>query len=363
MCDRMEGMFVGKRENLVSLLRRRGFSEFPVQFSLCPALEKRYRAETGSDLGYEEYFGFSERSIPGPRTPPQDERIFLPYYRQPLKPGATIDLWGVAHEPGSAAAMHMTYMRNPLRDADSLEEIQSYPYPDYAHADTSHMRAAADALHARGLAATGNMQCTVWETAWYMRGMENLMVDMLEDDPKAECLLNIVTDRAVKRAEAFARAGADLLYLGDDVGMQRTPMMSMSLYSDWLKPRLKRVIDAARAVKPDIVVLYHSCGFVTPFIPHLIEVGVDVLNPVQPECMDFQEIHAEFGRALSFHGTVGTQTTMPFGTPGEVKKTVWKNAEAAGNAGGLWVAPTHLLEPEVPWENVVAYVEACRALS
>ena len=352
-----------KRSNLVSLLRQRGFGEFPVQFSLCPALEKQFRDRTGSDLDYEDYFGFSDGNIPGLRPPERDAKIFLPYYRQPLKPGAQIDLWGVAHEPGSAAAMHMTYMRHPLEDADSVEEIQSYPYPDYARADFSHMRGLADDLHTRGLAATGNMQCTVWETAWYLRGMEKLMMDMMDDDPMAACLLDIVTNRAVLRAEAFARAGVDLLYLGDDIGMQRTPMMSMSLYTDYLKPRLKRVIDAARAIKPDIVVLYHSCGFVTPFIPHLIEAGVDVLNPVQPECMDFEKIHAEFGGVLSFHGTIGTQTTMPFGTPEEVKKAVWRNAACAGNRGGLWASPTHLLEPEVPWENVVAYVEACRAIS
>lgn len=352
-----------KRGNLVSLLRRRGFGELPAQFSLCPALERQYRKNTGSELRYEDYFGFSDRNISGLIPSKQDERIFRTYYRQPLKPGAQIDLWGIAHEPGSAAAMHMTYMRHPLSDADSVEEIQAYPYPDYAHASATHMRAEVDAVHARGLAATGNMQCTVWETAWYLRGMENLMVDMMEDDPIAACLLDIVTDSAVLRAEAFARAGVDLLYLGDDVGMQRTPMMSMDLYTDWLKPRLRRVISAARAIKPDIVVLYHSCGFVTPFIPHLIEAGVDVLNPVQPECMDFEQIHAEFGDCLSFHGTIGTQTTMPFGTPDEVKKAVWKNAEIAGSRGGLWVSPTHLLEPEVPWENIIAYVEACRALS
>jgi uroporphyrinogen decarboxylase len=352
-----------QRENLVSLLRRRGFGEFPVQFSLCPALEKQFREKTGAESGYEDYFGFSERGVSGLRPPERDGRIFLPYYRKPLKPGAQIDLWGVAHEPGSAAAMHMTYMRHPLNDVDSVEEIEAYPYPDYAHADASHMKAEVDRLHERGLAATGYMQCTVWETAWYLRGMENLMMDMMEDDPKAERLLDIVTGSAVLRAEAFARAGVDLLYLGDDVGMQRTPMMSMSLYTTWLKPRLARVIGAARAVKPDIVILYHSCGFVTPFIPHLIDAGVDVLNPVQPECMDFGKIHAEFGDVLSFHGTIGTQTTMPFGTPDEVKNTVWKNAEIAGNRGGLWASPTHLLEPEVPWENVVAYVEACRALT
>ncbi len=352
-----------QRTNLISLLKRRGFSEFPVQFDLCPALERQYREKTSATESYAEHFGFPERNVAGLRAPMRDEKIFLPYYHRPLKQGAVIDQWGVAHEPGSATAMHMTYMRHPLEDADSLEQIASYPYPDFINADSSHMASAVDGIHARGLAATGNMQCTVWETAWYMRGMEELMMDMMDDDPMAECLLDAVTDRAVLRAEAFVRAGVDILYLGDDIGMQRTPMMSMPLYTDYLKPRLRRVIAAARAIKPDVVVIYHSCGFVTPFIPHLIDVGVDVLNPVQPECMDFETIHAEFGDVLSFHGTIGTQTTMPFGTPEAVKKAVWKNAEIAGNRGGLWVAPTHLLEPEVPWENVVAYVEACRALS
>ena len=91
-----------------------------------------------------------------------------------------------------------------------------------------------------------------------------------------------------------------------------------------------------------------------------MEAGVEVLNPVQPECMDFAEIHAEYGKKLSFWGTVGTQSTMPFGTPDEVKAVVRRNLEIAGEAGGLLCTPTHLLEPEVPWENIEAYVEACR---
>jgi uroporphyrinogen decarboxylase len=95
-------------------------------------------------------------------------------------------------------------------------------------------------------------------------------------------------------------------------------------------------------------------------IPYLIEAGVDVLNPVQPECMDFKEIHAKYGDRLSFHGTIGTQTTMPFGTPEEVREAVFRNLEIAGRNGGLFVAPTHMLEPEVPIENVVAYINACR---
>lgn len=119
------------------------------------------------------------------------------------------------------------------------------------------------------------------------------------------------------------------------------------------------MIDAARAVKPDILIFYHSCGHVTELIPYLIEAGVDVLNPVQPECMDFREVYCRFGERLSFHGTVGTQSVMPFGTPEDVRQNVFENLDIAGKDGGLYVCPTHLLEPEVPVENVIAYIQAC----
>ena len=103
-----------------------------------------------------------------------------------------------------------------------------------------------------------------------MRGMENLMMDMMSEDEMAEALLDRVTEASVLRAESYVRSGADALFLGDDIGMQHSIMMSEELYCTWLKPRLKKVIDAARAINPEVVVFYHSCGFVTPFIPHLI---------------------------------------------------------------------------------------------
>lgn len=107
--------------------------------------------------------------------------------------------------------------------------------------------------------------------------------------------------------------------------MQDSPMMSTEMYQQWLKPRLAKVIAAAKEVKPDILISYHSCGFCKPFINDLIDAGVDILNPVQPECMDFNEIFAEFGGRISFNGTIGTQQLMPHGTPEEVKAEVHKN--------------------------------------
>ncbi|MBO4954698.1 MAG: hypothetical protein J6D04_06115 [Clostridia bacterium] len=347
-------------ENYLSIARRQGYERVPAEFNMCPDLAKRFQAycqETG--------FSFRPSVVAVPDIVPKVAKAedFLKFFDHGFKEGTVLDPYGVAHEPGSAAAFHMRKMHFPLANFDSPEQILTYPFPDYTNADATAQRAAVQAAHKEDLVAVGDMQCTVWERAWYMRGMENLMADMMLEDPIAEALLDRVTDISVLRAESYVRSGVDVLFLGDDIGMQHTIMMSEELYCKWLQPRLARVIAAARAINPNIIVFYHSCGFVTPMIPHLIDAGIDVLNPVQPECMKFEEIHEQYGDKLSFHGTIGTQTTMPFGTPEEVKREVWKNLDIAGDRGGLFVGPTHMLEPEVPVENVVAYIEACREYS
>ena len=344
-------------ENYLSLAQRKGFDKVPLDFNMCASLQKKF-ADYVERTSLE--YAFSHGNLPDLTPKTASEETLRSFYDHGFKPGTEIDIYGVAHEPGSEAAFHMTRMYHPMERFDSVEQIQSYPLPDYQGADASAQRAAAEELHGQDKIALGNMQCTIWETAWYMRGMENLMMDMMSEDEMAEALLDRVTEASVLRAESYVRSGADALFLGDDIGMQHSIMMSEELYCTWLKPRLKKVIDAARAINPEVVVFYHSCGFVTPFIPHLIEAGVDVLNPVQPECMDFGEIHAAYGDRLSFHGTIGTQSVMPFGTPDEVRRKVFENLDIAGDKGGLFAAPTHLLEPEVPVENVAAYIKACQ---
>ena len=345
------------RENYLSIARRRGYDYMPVNFSMCPSLRERYDTYVREHELKLPVGEASVRGLPADCAPPE---VFLErYYKgKSFRPGTFIDGWGVAHEPGSAAAYHMTYMHHPMEDFDSPEQILAYPFPVFRDIPEDQKKHVEE-IHAADLCAVGHMEVTIWETSWYMRGMENLMCDMMSEDPMAEVLLDRVTSTAVQKAVSFARAGADALFLGDDIGMQRTIMMSEGLYREWLMPRLKRVIDAARAIQPDILIFYHSCGHVTELIPSLIEAGVDVLNPVQPECMDFSEIHRRFGDALSFHGTIGTQSVMPFGTPEDVRRKVFENLDIAGRQGGLYVCPTHLLEPEVPVENVVAYVQAC----
>lgn len=346
------------RENFFSLIRRQGYERVPVEFVLCPHLQERCREELGAE-DYEAYFGFPWRRVEDLRLQDTDTEKFLKYYKKPLAEGADIDVWGVGHEK-SPNSMHMTYMRHPLEDMETLEEIQNYPYPDYAHADGSHQPEQVKKIKEQDLIALGDMQMTIWECAWYMRSMEEMFCDMMDEDEIAEFLLDKVTELSMLRAVSYAKAGVDVLYLGDDIGTQNSIMMSEELYCRWIQPRLKKIIDAVKAINPEILIFYHSCGFIEPMIPHLIEAGIDVLNPIQSECMDFEEIYHKFGDRISFHGTIGTQTVMPYGTPEEVKQAVWKNLDIVGSKGGLMVTPTHMLEPEVPIENILAYAEACR---
>jgi uroporphyrinogen decarboxylase len=169
------------------------------------------------------------------------------YYDPLIAAGARMDIWGIAHEPGEGAK-HMTHMRHPLERMTSLDEMKAYPWPDFEKADWTFAKREVDQIQGRGLAAQVWMECTIWEVAWYLRRMDLLMLDMASENEMAVFLLDQVTDQACFRAKIYARAGADILALGDDLGMQSTLLMSQEMYRAWLKPRLKRVIAASLPV-------------------------------------------------------------------------------------------------------------------
>ena len=296
-----------QRENLLALLRRQPYEFVPAEFMLCPSLIEDYRREENQpELPYEDYFQLPWRRVGDLVPDDTDLTRFEKYHEGRLNERVTIDEWGVGHE-STPTSMHMTKMLFPLGDAEDVQDILDYPLPTYSLKNNADLKERVQALHKRGIASVGNMQCTIWETSWYIRGMENLMMDMMTDEEMAAAILDRVAAMSTQRALLYANAGCDILFLGDD----------------------------------------------------LIDAGIDVLNPIQSECMDFGEIYAKYHDRLVFHGTIGTQTVMPFGTPEDVRAEVWKNLDIA-KEGGLFVAPTHLLEPEVPWQNIRAYVQACR---
>lgn len=346
------------RENLLRCLRRQGFDQVPLDCgAFCASQAEAFKARFGhTDIAG--YFNVPFRGVGIPMEQTWTDAKAL-YPREELPADTHVDPFGVGHSR-QPNCHHMTRMHHPLRGEDvTLDEIRNYLLPRLAADAEARLRDTVAEHHAEGLATMAGMACTVWEISWYLRSMEDLMADMMTDDERATVHLDRLTANAVERIRVAARAGCDIVQLGDDIGMQQTIMMSVELWRTWLKPRLAAVIRAGREIKPDLLIFYHSCGYVLPFLDDLIEVGVDILNPVQPECMPFEDVLKKVGGRISFWGTLGTQSTLPFGKPEEVKQVIWNNLRQCGPQGGLVIAPTHMVEPEVPWANLLAMKEAC----
>ncbi len=347
-----------EREMLLKTLRREGFEKVPGDIVLTPPKMAEFEEISGVKT-VEEYFGLSHRAVfPEYLSSYEGDGRFL-FEGQSLPDRFEVDAFGVGASRGSDEAYHMVHFHSPLAGEDtSLGRIEDYPLPRFTETREADLKLEISTLHRAGYAAMGWMEQTIWERAWLIRGMNELMMEMMIGDDRASLLLERITDHACTTAALLARAGSDIIALGDDIGMQSSLMMSPELWRSWLKPRLSKVIETIRSINPEAFIFYHSCGYIEPLIPDLVEVGVDILNPVQPECMDFGAIHAEWGSRLSFWGGIGTQTTLPFGSPEDVEARVHELVAICGEKGGIVVAPTHVVEPEVPWENLEAFRRA-----
>jgi uroporphyrinogen decarboxylase len=268
----------------------------------------------------------------------------------------TYQRWG--YHPESAQR------RNPLANARTIDDLRAYPFPNPSAARNSNRLSAAVAtLHARGFAVGGNLPHLggeLFETAWRLRGLEAFLLDLVERPDWADLLLDRLTALACQSAEQFAAAGVDVLALDDDVGMPGTMYMSPTLWRRFFKPRMTTIIATARARKPDLRVLYHSEGWIEPIIGDLMEIGVNALNPLQPEYVDAASVRRKHGAKLALWGTVGCHTTFSHGTPQDIHEEVMRRVETLGRAGLVLCPAYDIDEPDIPRENVVAFVEAAR---
>ena len=162
------------RENLISLYKRNGFEKIPVYFVLCPTLQDEFKKRYGPGNTYQEYFALPAKVISDPGFSwneitegfvPKRNFDWAKYYPVPVKPGTRIDIWGVAHEPGGPGCVHMTLMRHPLENVQTLKEMEEYPWPDFYKSDFTVFQKDVDKAHAQGYAAHVWMECTVWELA------------------------------------------------------------------------------------------------------------------------------------------------------------------------------------------------------
>jgi uroporphyrinogen decarboxylase len=201
---------------------------------------------------------------------------------------------------------------------------------------------------------------TIFETAWALRGYERMLMDFVDDPGLAERILDIPFHYHLEAARRLTELGVDMIWVGDDVGAQNAMLISPGMWRRFLKPRMAQFISEIKGINPRLKVAYHSDGYIRPIIADLIDIGVDVLNPVQPKSMDPEGIKREFGDRLSFWGTVDEQHTLPFGTPEDVTKEVRERIATVGKSGGLVIGPTHHVQLDTPLENFWAMVRTIR---
>jgi hypothetical protein len=255
--------------------------------------------------------------------------------------------------------------QNPLAAALSIGDIATIRFPGEAASPRTLRRCAAEVseIHARGMAAGGTLPHLggeMFESAWRLRGLENFILDIHDRPELAHALLDRLTDFAVRNAETIAATGIDILSLGDDVGMPGSMMIGPRPWREFFKARLARVIAAARSAAPGIAVLYHSDGWFEPIIGDLVEIGVDAINPVQPEHMDAAGIRRRFGPSPALWGTVGTQSAFARAKPAEIRQEVARRIRELGPRG-LILSPAYDIDtPEISKENVAAFLAAAR---
>jgi uroporphyrinogen decarboxylase len=199
---------------------------------------------------------------------------------------------------------------------------------------------------------------SLFERAWTVRGMEALMTDMVEAPEFVEAFLDRILDWNMTVLHEMLKYPFDGVLFGDDWGQQRGLMFGAPRWRQLIKPRVaamyRVVADAGKAV------CIHCCGKVQELFPDLIEIGVQVFNPFQPEVMDLREMKSRFGETLAFYGGVSIQQLLPFGTPQQVRDQVRRLMDDLGPGGGFIIAPSHEMPGDIPLENMLALIETVR---
>lgn len=279
--------------------------------------------------------------------------------------GAAEDEWGnVWHRPEDADTYFVK--RAPFAEEATIEALDKHCWPDGS--DPARVEGLAEEVAAlRQLtdrAIILNVGYQFVTLSRFMRGFENWMMDLaLNPGFVAGLMDRILEVQLIMASQVLTACGdnVDIIYIAEDLGMQSGPLFSPQLYRSLIKPRQKRLVDHLKKCSA-AKIFYHSCGAVKTFIPDLIEIGIDILNPVQVSAtgMDTAELKKMFGEDITFWGSIDTQQIMPFGTPRDVRDEVKRRIDALAPGGGFVLAAVHNIRPDVPPENIIAMLEAAR---
>lgn len=340
------------KERVLTAFARQEPDRVPVNYLANPGIDARLKQHFGlaaeDSEGLLQALGVDFRSVGAPYKGPK---------LHPNPPGRQVDDWGIhrrwiEHESGG----YWDYCDFPLQAA-TVEEVAAWPMPS---PDDFDYRQVADQCRryrqfccVAGGAGTGD----VINSTGMIRTMEQVLVDLMLDDEA--CLLYIDRRLAIllevmERTMEAAAGGIDLLWLGEDLGTQRGPLINMELFRRHILPRHQRFIELGKAY--GLTVMLHSCGSSSWSFDHFAALGLDVVDTLQPEAVDMTPAYLKqrFGHRLAFHGCISTAGPVATGTVAEIEENVRQTLSVMMPGGGYAMSPTHQLQDNSPTENVVA---------
>jgi len=347
------------KQRVLTTFARQEPDRVPINYSSNPGIDGRLKAHFGlkstDDGGLRRALGVDFRGVAAPYQGPR---------LHPERPNRQVEAkWGwvtryVEHESGA----YWDYCDFPLRDAD-IETVARWPMPSPDHFEYSRVQAAClkNAEYAVHIGGPG-LAC-IMNTAGFLMSMEQVFIGLATDDPA--CLLLIdrmlaVQVEVARRELEAAKGGVDFMWIGEDLGTQRGPLISVELFRRHIKPRHRPFFELARSF--NIPVMIHTCGSSSWAYDDYIELGLTAADTLQPEAKDMapEYLKARYGDRLAFHGCISTAGPVAYGSVEDVRAYCRRTLEIMMPGGGYCFAPTHQLQDNSPTENVLAMYETAQ---
>jgi len=358
---------MNSRERVLTTINKKQTDRLPIFATLTPQVAEKLSKHLG--LKYEEpYDSLLSTRISHPEllTYLGNDCVGIAACAPKSKPtitdsnGIMTNEWGMKFKN---AGIYNEFFAFPLCNAQTVSDIENYDFPDPFAEGRFDVACQNIEKYKSDFAIVADLETCIFETAWYLTGLEKLFTDLMLESEYLEPLLDKIAYINTETGKELIRIGADVIWAGDDFGSQQSMIMDPETWRRIFKPRIKKMFEEFRAVNPEIKIAWHSCGSILEIIPDFIEIGLDILNPIQPlaKGMNPEYLKKNFGADLSFFGGIDVQDLMPNGNPQSIKDEVYRRAEILGKGGGYIVAPAHNIQVDTPIENILALFEAVKS--
>ena len=348
------------RERLLTAVNHQEPDRVPICAFYTPEVERRLLRHMGADTDQTSTY----QAVGGPLPLLMDHDFLLTwigpctsFYADPAR--EYTDDWGIRWKwvDNAAGGSYTEMVEHPLAD---LKDPADFTMPDFTPAERYDGARQVITEYGQEYAIMGAVPCTLFEISWYLRGMEQVLEDLATNKDFMHAYLDRLVTWVDTAGTRLVELGVDLIWTGDDFGMQDRMIISPGMFREFFKPHYAKLYKKWKSINPNLKIAFHSDGNIYPIIGDFVEIGLDILNPVQPKSMDPAKLKKDFGKYLTFWGSVDVQHVMPYGSVEDVVNEVKLRLQTVGKGGGFIVGPAHAIQPEVPLENILAFYQTAK---